>query len=351
MCGIFGWSFKGHAGVGIGQREVMAGVLALGNSTRGDQSWGIYARHGQNMRIVKEVGDICKAAFAHNASTPVLMAHTRFSTHGKITKDNAHPHTAGPIILSHNGVIFNHEDLNKKYERHCEVDSQHLALHLAQGLPFTDLEGYGSIEWVDTNHPDTIMLCRMEGGQLAVAGIKNDKDKQVGTVWSSDEDHLHDALDACRVRWFDYMRPIEGKVYEVANGKLFESRHADLTLAARRYTTLGYWQGVTSGSEIAGGHFSTTRAEEREEERWQKYLAASRLAQELGLEQAEMGIWKDEDGEVVTLDDLEPIMQEDAATDAVMGLEWSPEDLEDTKKEPSAEELIAMEQSKKAVIN
>src|SRR5574340_1215134 len=125
MCGIFGWTFKQHAGIGQGQREVLASVLAVANSTRGDQSWGLYARSGRNTRIVKEVGDICRASFASNGSTPLLMAHTRFSTHGKINKENAHPHQAGSIVLCHNGVIFNHEDLNKKYERKCEVDSMH----------------------------------------------------------------------------------------------------------------------------------------------------------------------------------------------------------------------------------
>lgn len=328
MCGIFGWSFKAHPGIGQGQREAMASVLAVCNSTRGDQSWGLYARAGRNTRLVKEVGDICRASFASNGLIPLLMAHTRFSTHGAINKDNAHPHTAGNIILCHNGVIFNHEQLNKKYERTCEVDSQHLALHLSEGKDFSDVEGYGAIEWVDITNPDTIKLCRMSGGSLHVYGIKNSKGKKVACVWSSDDLHLETALDAAHLDYYPYERLIEGQVYEVHNGRLYVSKDKALDLQERTWTASDYqWHGITSGSGIPGtcsvirGPWSAQEEDEegawsRWKDQWEreekereadaeKYVQAARLARDLGLTPVDKDTWADKDGELVDIDDLQ----------------------------------------------
>jgi len=222
MCGIYGWSFAKRARVPAGQREVLAACLAVSNSQRGDQSWGYYAVNNEGAtKIVKRVGDVARASgIARWGRFPTFFAHTRYATRGALTQENAHPFHVGKIVLAHNGAVWNHDRLNVKYDRNCEVDSMHFAHHIDAGLPFDDLEGYGAIEWVEEGSPDAVNICRMEMGSLAAYGIEVDG-KQVGTVWSSDADHLKAAIGMARLDAFPYKRLAEGQVYRIVKGKLY----------------------------------------------------------------------------------------------------------------------------------
>jgi len=237
MCGLFGWSFKKRSHVPDGKREVLASTLAVANSMRGDHSWGMFAteRDGRS-KVIHKVGDIAKVpGFAAWGRASMVMAHTRFATVGKISVKNAHPFKVGNILLSHNGAVYNHDEMGKKYSREYEVDSEHLAMHLNEGKDTSELEGYGAIVWSDDRDPGRIYICRMLSGSMSVFGIKASSGEQVGVAWSSDESHIKNALGAARLDCFPYEKGEEGKVFFTQNGDYFIAKCDPIKLKETSY--------------------------------------------------------------------------------------------------------------------
>lgn len=246
MCGLFGWNFKKKSRVEIGKRECVASVLAIANSLRGDKSWGVYTFSKQGPSVRKQVGDISMVPdFSLYGRYPLVMGHTRQPTQGDVTKKNAHPFTVNKITLAHNGVVHNSDELDTKHGRKVRVDSQHFAFHLAEGKSFEDIAGYGAITWVHADEPEKIYICRLKGGSLNVYGVKNGNGEEVGTVWSSDFDHLRNAIGAARLNCYPYKLLSEGMVYFVRDGGFFEAKDmGPLKLKEptyRTYTASEYW--------------------------------------------------------------------------------------------------------------
>src|SRR5664279_1505390 len=201
MCGIFGWSFKKKCKIPAAKRQALASVLCIGNSMRGEDSWGIYLVNGpgQKGEIYKDKGSICGIPTAQWGMRNVAMGHTRFATVGDKTKRNAHPFVAKNIILAHNGAIYNHKEMGEKYKVPYECDSEILAHFMGDKLPLKELEGYGAMEWADTEQPDAINLVRISfSGSLAIAKITYENEP-VAVAWSSDKHHLKSALGAARL--------------------------------------------------------------------------------------------------------------------------------------------------------
>ena len=111
MCGILG-----YIGARNGTPIVHEGLKAL--SYRGYDSWGIAVQDGANIVIQKGVGDITKTPVIQQHSTKVI-GHTRWATHGCVTKENAHPHTnkEKTICTVHNGIIENYAELKTELEQ------------------------------------------------------------------------------------------------------------------------------------------------------------------------------------------------------------------------------------------
>lgn len=113
MCGIIGYTGDNYA-----QNILLEGLSQL--EYRGYDSAGIALLTDDNQIIInKEIGKVASLASLcdqeKNSST-CGIGHTRWATHGGVTKTNAHPHSCGKVSLIHNGIIENYYDLIQKYD-------------------------------------------------------------------------------------------------------------------------------------------------------------------------------------------------------------------------------------------
>lgn len=88
--------------------------------------------HLRRLRRVGKVNILADAIKKYPLSGSIGIAHTRWATHGKATEPNAHPHVSSNIVVVHNGIIENHEQLREqlhKYGYHfiSDTDTEVLA--------------------------------------------------------------------------------------------------------------------------------------------------------------------------------------------------------------------------------
>jgi len=144
---------------------------------RGYDSAGISVLD-KKQQVFKEVGEI--KTFEKNLPDfkgTLGIGHTRWATHGGVTKENAHPHLSSnkKIAIAHNGIIENYRKLKeslvkKGYKFASETDSEVLA-HLIQDNYKGNLEkavysalkkvdGYYALVVTSTDEPDKIIGAR-----------------------------------------------------------------------------------------------------------------------------------------------------------------------------------------------
>ncbi|WP_224448605.1 glutamine--fructose-6-phosphate transaminase (isomerizing) [Haloprofundus salilacus] len=116
MCGIIGC---------VGRGDETLDVLVEGLSKleyRGYDSAGVALSDGDiDMNVVKRAGELDalrEALSERSVRGRVGIGHTRWSTHGPPTDENAHPHTdcTGAVAVVHNGIIENYDDLREELE-------------------------------------------------------------------------------------------------------------------------------------------------------------------------------------------------------------------------------------------
>ena len=185
MCGIIGYS---------GPRKTTS-ILLEGlrrMEYRGYDSAGI-AVGGESctdgrLRIVKTAGKIAvlKAAIPADIDGSWGIGHTRWATHGGVTKLNAHPHTdaSGKIAVVHNGIIENHSALRSMLEKKgcvfaSETDTEvipHLIAQYYKGdlleavkAALDSIEGTYGIACIHLDEPGRIVGAR--NGSPLVIGV------------------------------------------------------------------------------------------------------------------------------------------------------------------------------------
>lgn len=121
MCGIIGYTGPLSA-----RKILLEGLSQL--EYRGYDSAGIACvEDGAAVRVTKTTGKVAelkKLCQNDREETHCGIGHTRWATHGGVTRENAHPHRAGRVTLIHNGIIENYHQLTKEYHLDGKLVSQ-----------------------------------------------------------------------------------------------------------------------------------------------------------------------------------------------------------------------------------
>ncbi len=207
MCGIAGYNLDGK----LSNREDIAAIsqllisLSYEMSTRGSHAWGTLS----HKHFIKSSGNIIDSYILPEPLPPSYAIHTRHATHGAASDHaNAHPFesadTMGNICGMHNGVIYNHSELNSSHGRTFAVDSQHIFAHLAEGQSLAELEGYGAIVYL---HDGVWKFGCFNGGELTLARTR------LGWIFASTKASLVRALRFAGLSHDRWYHPRQGKLY------------------------------------------------------------------------------------------------------------------------------------------
>ncbi len=183
MCGIVG-----YVGSKSAAPIIVDGLRKL--EYRGYDSAGIAIHDGKSIEIVRTLGKLVKLSEALEKRTlqgSTGIGHTRWATLGRPSEVNAHPHSAGPIAVVHNGIIENHVAVRQELEAQgvkflSDTDTEIVAhlIHreLNQGAPtlfeatrraLRRVVGAYGIAIVSRDEPGTIVVAR--NGSPLVIGI------------------------------------------------------------------------------------------------------------------------------------------------------------------------------------
>ncbi len=191
MCGIFG-----YIGSKIANDLVFDGLKRL--EYRGYDSWGIAVLNKNEIFQFKDIGLVTKKNELKNLpSCTIGIGHTRWATHGGVTKVNAHPHfsTDKKFTLVQNGIVENVDQLKKELEKQkyifqSETDTEVIVKLIEREVKggkdfkkafvdsFKKLEGRNTVALIDSKSKK---IYAIKNGSPLVVGIGED-----GTYLASD---------------------------------------------------------------------------------------------------------------------------------------------------------------------
>lgn len=140
MCGIVG-----YIGNNDSKEILLKGLEKL--EYRGYDSAGIAVLNEAGVHLFKEKGRIAdlRTIVDEKVTATVGIGHTRWATHGKPSKVNAHPHQSASerFTIVHNGVIENYEQLKAEYLEHVTLKSDTDTEIIVQLVEKFVNDGYG----------------------------------------------------------------------------------------------------------------------------------------------------------------------------------------------------------------
>lgn len=172
MCGIVGAIRTHHNVVDF----LTDGLKRL--EYRGYDSSGIAVQTESGIRRVRRVGRVAlmeEAAKQKQIHGLTGIGHTRWATHGGVTKPNAHPHiSAGLISVVHNGIVENFETERTRlqhlgYEFESQTDTEVIAHSVHQEYTTNGGDLYRAVQ----------TACSRFHGAYAIAVIANDAPNQM----------------------------------------------------------------------------------------------------------------------------------------------------------------------------
>jgi hypothetical protein len=267
MCGIAGF----HLTRPDPRIQTVMELLGLSNISRGTDSWGLFIADGEQLH--KGVGSLGLEYHRYKPLIPdqgIMFMHTRAKSFGEVTLRTAHPWKFTSrlkkrknisVFGAHNGTVSNWEDLNTQYKRKFIIDSPHIFQHLVDGRSLDDIEGKGAIEFWRSSSPDRVYLSYFNGGELAIAGLKDDKGNSYGMVWSSEKNHLTTSLigGGFEDEEFETYKLSPQKLYYWGDNRLYFDGEFLVDIKTPVYPTL--YTGYLSGPGMWQGHQSWERGE------------------------------------------------------------------------------------------
>lgn len=182
MCGIIGYT-------GYRQASSVAYEALLRLEYRGYDSVGIAIAGVDTIEVRKDIGKVAevndKVNFKAMKGTTGI-GHTRWATHGGVTKTNAHPHVSnnGEIMIIHNGIVENYQDIKKKLQSegftfYSETDTETIPnlieYEMRQGKSFQQ----ATMDTVKQLHGYYAVLA-MHSGEKMIIGTRNGSPLVVG---------------------------------------------------------------------------------------------------------------------------------------------------------------------------